>query len=561
MLANWFEYILSVRIVLNWPSASIVAILCASNLAAGADDQGIPVTDPLVLAKCGTCHLRDDRGRLQRISWSRATPEGWQNVLRRMILEQGVSVSSEEARAIVKNLSNFHGLAPAEASLVRYSPERRIQPEANIPNDEIRAACAKCHAFAWPLSWRRSGGEWRQFVTSHAARQKFPASEESVNRISTVLSQIAPLSTPEWESWRNRDSSDLAGRWLVTAALPGWGKYWGEMQVERTPSGDFTTRTILTSITDGAVLVRTGRGIFYGDYAWRGRSSGATPAGEVPGDPSTEAREVMSFSAVPTRAEGRWFWGQYQEFGFDVHWQRDSAGPALLALNRSSLKAGSRANRVRFVGYNFPAQGTPADLDLGPGVVIRGIVSRTPHELVAEVDVASDAPLGKRSVVFHRSMLPDALAIYDRIDYVKVSPDSAVASFSDSAHAKGYLQFEPIGYQRGPDGKMHTADDLELGPIEATWSLQVFHAPEGSGAERVGTLTAAGLFIPASESPNISFDVWVSATAKSEKSPGGKALVGKSYMVVTPPTYTFNGRRYVRDLDRWIDDAPVQPER
>jgi len=28
-------------------------------------------------------------------------------------------------------------------------------------------------------------------------------------------------------------------------------------------------------------------------------------------------------------------------------------------------------------------------------------------------------------------------------------------------------------------------------------------------------------------------------------------------MVVTLPTYTFNGRRYVRDLDRWVDDGPV----
>jgi quinohemoprotein amine dehydrogenase len=548
--------------VLNWPSVSIAAILCASNLAAVADDQGVPVTDPVVLAKCGPCHLRDDHGRLERISWSRATPEGWQNVVRRMILDQGVSVNALEARAMVKDLSDFHGLAPAEAAPVRYSPERRIQQEANIPNDEIRNACAKCHAFALPLSWRRSGGEWKQFVTTHAARQKFPASEESVTRLSTVLSQIAPLSTPEWEAWRNRDSSDLVGRWLVTAVLPGRGKYWGEMQVERTPNGDFMTRTILTSITDRSVLVRTGRGMLYGDYAWRGRSSGSSPAGGVPGDPLTEAREVMSFSAFPTSAEGRWFWGQYQEFGFDVHWQRDSAGPALLALDRSSLKAGSQGNRVRFVGYNFPVLGTRADLDLGPGVVIRAIVSRTPRELVAEVDVASDAPLGKRSVVFHGSMLPGALAIYDRVDYVKVSPDSAVASFSDSTHPKGYLQFESIGYQRGPDGKMHTADDLELGPIEVTWSLQVFHAPEGSGAaERVGSLTAAGLFIPASENPDISFDVWVSATAKSEKNPGGKALVGKSYLVVTPPTYTFNGRRYVRDLDRWIDDEPVQTGR
>jgi len=539
--------------------ASIAAFLFASNLAAVADEPGIPVTDPIVLAKCGPCHIRDGHGRLERISWSRSTPEGWQSVLRRMILDHGVSLSAVEARAIVKTLSNLHGLAPAEAAPVRYSPERRIQQEANIPNEEIGNACAKCHAFALPLSWRRSGGEWKQFVTWHSASQKFPASDESAARISNVLSKIAPLSTPAWEAWRNRDSSDLVGRWLVTAALPGQGKYWGEMQVERTPNGDFTTRTVLTSIADGSILARTGRGMLYGGYAWRGRSSGAAPVDGVPGDPLTEAREVMSFSAATTSAEGRWFWGQYQEFGFDVQWRRDSAAPVLLALDRSSLKAGSQGNRVRLVGYNFPAQATPADFDLGPGVAVRAIISCTPRELAAEVDVASLAPLGKRSVVFQGSMLPDALAIYDRVDYVKVSPDSAVASFSDSAHAKGYLQFESIGYQRGPDGIMHTADDLELGPIDVTWSLQLFHAPEDSGAAvRVGTLNAAGLFIPASESPNMNFDVWVSATAKNEKSPRGRALVGRSYLVVTPPAYTLNGRLYVRDLDRWIDDGPAQ---
>ena len=32
-------------------------------------EEGIPVTDPLVIAKCGTCHTRDDKGNLSRISW------------------------------------------------------------------------------------------------------------------------------------------------------------------------------------------------------------------------------------------------------------------------------------------------------------------------------------------------------------------------------------------------------------------------------------------------------------------------------------------------------------
>src|SRR5437867_13353970 len=38
-------------------------------------EEGIPVTDPLVIAKCGTCHTKDDKGNLSRISWERARSE------------------------------------------------------------------------------------------------------------------------------------------------------------------------------------------------------------------------------------------------------------------------------------------------------------------------------------------------------------------------------------------------------------------------------------------------------------------------------------------------------
>jgi hypothetical protein len=45
-------------------------------------EAGIPVTDPLVIAKCGACHTNDGHGNIQRISTARTTPEGWQEVLR-----------------------------------------------------------------------------------------------------------------------------------------------------------------------------------------------------------------------------------------------------------------------------------------------------------------------------------------------------------------------------------------------------------------------------------------------------------------------------------------------
>src|ERR1700684_3562607 len=101
------------------------------------NEQGIPVTDPLVVAKCGSCHARDEHGNMQRISWERTTPEGWQEALKRMILVDGVSLTPDEARGIVKYLSTSHGLTPAEAKPVMYEVERRIQQETSIPKDQV----------------------------------------------------------------------------------------------------------------------------------------------------------------------------------------------------------------------------------------------------------------------------------------------------------------------------------------------------------------------------------------------------------------------------------------
>ena len=106
----------------------------------------------------------------------------------------------------------------------------------------------------------------------------------------------------------------------------------------------------------------------------------------------------------------------------------------------------------------------------------------------------------------------------------------------------------------------HTADDVELGPIdpnELAWSLEVFYAAPGSSSDFVGKVSPTGFFTPSVDSPKNNFDVWVIATAKTEKSTNGKPLVGKSYLVVTVPSYTFNGHRYVRDLDRWVDDGKL----
>src|SRR5215471_7533123 len=136
--------------------------------------QGIPVTDPLVITKCSGCHKKDDKGNLTRISWERTTPEGWEEVVKRMVRLNGLSLTPDEARAIVKSLSASHGLAPEEAKAVSYMSEHRIVDEA-YPNENIHTTCASCHPFGRVASFRRSAEEWKLLVDLHVAL--YPVSE------------------------------------------------------------------------------------------------------------------------------------------------------------------------------------------------------------------------------------------------------------------------------------------------------------------------------------------------------------------------------------------------
>ena len=533
-------------------TAGIVLTSAVPLLAQGQTGVGIPVTDSLVIAKCGTCHAADAQGRLQRISSARTTPEGWQAVLKRMIREHDVSLTPLEARAIVRYLSTRHALAPEESKPVMYSAERRVHDETGQLNATFLDACAKCHEAARALSWRRTADEWKQFVETHARRNSFKPDQEAV----AYLGQVAPFDTREWASWSARaDLPELTGRWLMTAHVQGRGTFHGEMDVEAAGGDEFLTRVRLHSINDGATLVRTGRSVVYAGTAWRGRSKGVGAASAAPDDLSTEAREAMWVAPDGSRVEGRWFWGQYDELGFDVTMQRASAEPALLLVDPPSLKAGSNANTLRLIGDHFRAPVTPADLTVGSGVTVRRIVSATPDEIVAEVDVAADASPGQRSISFRSATLERAMAIYDRVDYVKVTPESSLATFGSQTYSRGFQQFEAIGYQRGTDGRPHTADDLELGPVQVAWSMEVFYDVDSDKPDRVGTVSSTGFFTPAAVNPGTNHDVWIIATAKTEKGQDGKPLVGKGYLVVTVPTYTFEGRTYVRELGRWIEEG------
>jgi quinohemoprotein amine dehydrogenase len=528
-------------------------------------EPGIPVASELVKAKCAGCHRADDKGNLTRISWERTTPEGWQQIIKRMVRLNGLTLTPAEARDIVKSLSDSHGLAPEEAKPVAwYWEKRQIETETPL-SDTLRDSCAACHPLAQPNSWRRSKEEWSLLASMHrgyfpvveftsfrrpfrpqtppaptgrGARAATPAPpappadpREPFEIAIEEFSKSNPLQTPEWADWQaTRREPKLAGRWAVSAYLPGKGKFVGEMTVAGS-GDDYTTSAALTSLKTGEKVTRSGRGVVYTGYAWRGSSkSGAN-----------QEREVMAFSRDQQSAEGRWFWGGYNEFGYDVTMKRAGDGPVLLTTDVHSLPSGE--STVKIFGDRLPTGLKPADIDFGKGVSVTQVVAQTPSAVTVKVNVDSKAVTGRRDVSVRRTTLTNAVAVYQKIDYIK-TPGSALARLGGTTHPKGYFQFEAIGWSNGLDGKPDTADDVALGPVAAQWSMEEFFSRYGDDdKEYVGSLSAEGLFTPSIEGPNEKRkfgsnnfgEVWVIATYK----PTGaeQPLTSRTYFVVTVPQY------------------------
>jgi quinohemoprotein amine dehydrogenase len=351
----------------------------------------------------------------------------------------------------------------------------------------------------------------------------------------------------------------LAGKWLVSAYQPGRGKIYGQVVITPGTSDDlFSTATELTYASSGATLKVTGKSIVYTGYSWRGRSAAAAmsaipvtgPSAPVPaasGTP-TEWREAVMVSRDGNSMDGRWFWSGFGELGMDVHLVRASAEPTILGTDLSAVQSPSHA-RVKIYGGNLPASPQASDFIFGPGITVTKVVSSTPTLAMLEVDVAAKLPVGMRDLTIGRASKVKALAVYDKVAYIEVTPNAQISRLGGIKWPKEFAQYEATAYASGPDGKSHTADDIALGPVSAQWSMEEFFStPDDDDVQYVGKVDDSGLFTPNFEGPNpdrkkanSNFgdnnygDVWIAASYKDSS---GNTYKGKSYLVVTVPNYT-----------------------
>jgi quinohemoprotein amine dehydrogenase len=314
---------------------------------------------------------------------------------------------------------------------------------------------------------------------------------------------------------------------------------------------EFVTKTEIEYPSSGIKLSRTGKGIVYTGYSWRGRSMRTTAVGAAsPSDPNlspSEWREALFVSRDGNTIEGRWFWGGYQEFGIDAHLTRIDAAPVLAGAGSLALQSPS-TSELKLYGANFPGDLKPSDFDLGSGITVKRIVSKSSSIATLEIQVDPKIPTGIRDVSLRHSTAEKAIAVYDKVAYIKVMPDASMARLGGVIAAKQYAQFEAVAYSAGADGKPETADDLPLGPVSAHWGLEEFiSTPGDDDVKFVGSINDNGMFTPEIEGPNPKRqkqannyptnnwgDVWVSAAYNS---PSGQLLKARSYLVVTIPIY------------------------
>lgn len=575
--------------------SGLLGVLAAAvALAQAPVSEGIPINDPLTITKCGGCHQRDANGMMRRLSYMRTTPEVWEESIRRMIRLNGVEMKPEEAHQILKYLSANNGLAPEEAKPIFWEVEHRMFRDQSdkIPSDALQHTCNYCHTIGRVLSQRRTRDDYEKLINMHLGL--FPGAENTLRPRRPVnleelpaefsaptgsnpavipappptvpvradgkfpgdvaidyLAKAQPLITPQWTSWKAvMRTPNLEGKWMLVGYEEGKGRVFGTLTVSPGSAPDeFVTKAEIEYATSGITLSLNGKGVVYTGYSWRGRSTaaGANQSGDAKSTPK-EWREALLVARNGNSMDGRWFWGGYQEFGIDAHLVRIGTTPLLAGADSFSIQTPS-TKEVRLFGANFPADVKPADFDFGNGITVKRVVKHTPSIVTLEVQASSNLPTGIRDISYGRSTAERAIAVYDKIAYIKVLPDASMARLGGGIAFKQYAQFEAVAYAAGADGKAQTGDDIPLGPVTAHWSLEEFvSTPGDDDVKFVGKIDDAGLFTPNLEGPNPERkkqannyptnnwgDVWVAASFDAPG--GGEPMKARSYLVVTVPSY------------------------
>ncbi|MGB0866625.1 MAG: quinohemoprotein amine dehydrogenase subunit alpha [Granulosicoccaceae bacterium] len=494
-------------------------LLAAFALPANASQE-------LLNAKCSACHVAGDDGALDRIKDQRKAPESWDMTLARMQITQGVKLSGDERRALVKYLSATQGLAPSEAAAERANLERQPAHVDNPPDDLMAAMCSRCHTWSRVGLQRRTEEEWLKHVHFHVGQ--YPTIEyqamardrdwfkDAIELVVPELGKMLPLETEAWSNWQAAEHKSPEGTWSVFAHRIGGADFGGTMRVEA--DGDDYKLIINTTDATGASSGITGKAIVYTGHEWRARS----------GEGDTASLQVMGMSEDGNSMRGRWYDENNEALGSDVIAVRSDSDATIVGVVPSALKTG-QATKITVYGAGLTDAISANGLSLSDVKVAADGTSLT---ATAEASTAGTIDLGNGGHV----------VAYDKIDSIQVEPGYTIARVGGNGGPIDAVpaQFDAVAYANGADGQPGTDDDVRIGAMPATWSVAPFDeiAEHDKDAQYAGQMNPdTGLFSPAGAGPNPerkfstnnAGNLKVIASVEQE----GGAVTGEGHLIVT----------------------------
>jgi quinohemoprotein amine dehydrogenase len=513
---------------------------------ATAQDSG----ENLLTTRCIACHQPKD-GKIDVVAEQRKTPEGWEMTLTRMVRMQGVQLTPDELRTLVKYLSDTYGLAPTEVEPFRYILEKRnnLVVQHEVPKT-IQASCMQCHSYERVALQRRSREMWDRMPDTKLAlftnTENVTASSglltdywytEAKKQVIPHLAKQFPLTSPAWTKWQAKAKPDYAGTWKVVGHDAGkGGDYTGQVTLKALGGdkyeGDFTF-----DFSDGTKTTGKTTGMMYTGFQWRGSTQ--LDGGKI-------QREIFFASEDGITLKGRRLLTPVGDLGMDETWYKSGDAARVLFVTPPALQAGEK-QKVKIFGVNLPQNLTPTAINLGAGVQVQSLTQSGDDTVIAAVEVTKGAAVGSRQGKIQGTTGTVPLYVYRTIDYIRLSPEMAFSRPGGERAPKVFQQFEAFAYVKGPDGTKGTKDDVKLHRVSPVkWNLDEYvKRLNDDDVHFVGAMDDTGLFTPAKDGPNPQRhmmdhnvgDVWVEGWYTPE---GAKRPMGaRAYLLVMPEKFNF----------------------
>ncbi|WP_345977844.1 quinohemoprotein amine dehydrogenase subunit alpha [Sulfurimonas sp. HSL3-7] len=496
----------------------------------------------IINSKCTACHSGTLGTGLSRISDQRKSPEGWYMTISRM-QRHGLDLTTEERMSAVKYLSDNQGLTPDELMPYVYVLDKTPNAMEEGKDELLTEMCVRCHSEARIGLQRRTADEWRGLVNFHVAQFiSFEVQAQARDRdwFGVANNEIVPYLEANFgkdeKVWKAYQESikgfELPLKWSVYGHTPGKGDFKADLTFTKNSDETYAV-TMLSEYADGEKVTAEGTGIAY---------SGTEVRASLEQN-GVAMQQIMHVNASDGTFTGRVYETLHNENGSYLKaTAADKKETEIAGVYPKALKAGE-STTLTIVGSNLG--GT---VSLNGDVKVLKTLKQNENEIVLEVQADKAAKTSQSSITIGSAVFENSFAVYEKVDYVSVTPDYAVSRTGSEAKnskiLKQYATFEAIGFSNGADGEQGTEDDVNLGVLPVTWNIEPFdeQAIKDKDVLYAGSINRyTGMFTPSEDglnpkrtySTNNVGNLFIVATYLQDDG----QIDGKAHLIATVPKF------------------------